>query len=493
MTALALLIATALVVAGALASAGTTVAPARGVAAVTSGAVLLLIADGESLTAQARTQSLATAGVPLAAALLAFVVLGGRPATAIALAGAALAGPVRQLLDDPFHDPGCFQPCEPNPLALTPHPALANAAHIIGGAVMLTALLLPARRLDARPLLVAAAAVATLTSARVVDGSLPTSLTFAAAAATAVLAADLSRTITLGARLSRGVTALASTDDPDQVLTEALDGHAVSFGYPDTEGHLVDRDGRPLHPPPQGWTVVEIAGPDGPVAQLRTDVKNIAPRLLTQVLRGPARLALENNRLAAEAAVRSRDIRASAARLVELAENGRRRLEHDLHDGAQRHVLTLGMAIQAEGQLSEDVRRDAERSVRVALDQLRDVAHGIRPPQLDTGGLARGLAVLADRSTVPLVVAPIPADLDGPTSEASYRLVEDVLRTASGPVTVTIRSTPGGTWMLTVAADNGGGLAARASDHFRARGGSVRSQRVGQGWQHVGNLPPTLP
>jgi signal transduction histidine kinase len=249
----------------------------------------------------------------------------------------------------------------------------------------------------------------------------------------------------------------------------------------------VDREGIPLGPTPAGWTVVEVHGPDRVIAELRADLAGVAPAALEPVLRGPARLALENNRLAAEATVRAEQIRASAARLVDLAEQGRRRLERDLHDGAQRHVLTLGLAVRSDTRLSEAVRREAAASVRAVLEQLRDVAHGIRPPQLDTGGLARGLAVLADHSLVPLVVGPVPTEVAGPPAEAAYRLVEDVLRTAAGPVTVEFAGDPAA-WDLTVAVAAGGSVAPDAGDRVRALGGTIRSEPTGHGWRHVATL-----
>ncbi len=117
-------------------------------------------------------------------------------------------------------------------------------------------LLLPARRGGARSLLIAAAA--TLTLALETGGS-PMGLTVAAFTAIAVLAKDLARTISLGARLSRAVAALASTDDAEHVLAKAVGGRSVSIGYPVADGCLVDREGRQVPAPPRGWTVVEIA------------------------------------------------------------------------------------------------------------------------------------------------------------------------------------------------------------------------------------------
>lgn len=489
MSSLALVIATALVVTGAVAAAGTAVAPARAFAAVTSGVLMLVVADSESLTASATIRSLATAGVPLAVALLAIVVLGWRPATALALTGAVVAGPVRQMLDDPFHDPDCVLRCNPNPLVLTAHPALADLAVAVGLGLLMAGLLAAARRRNPRSLYVVVLGLAA--APMVIEGSLP-GLVLAAFASVAVLVADLARTATVRGRLAEAVAALATTDGAVPMLAAALGGRSVAVGYPIAGGAIVDRDGRPMPPTSVGWTVLDIAGPGGVVAQLRTDLTGVVPAALAQVIRGPVRLALENNRLSAEAAVRSQQIRASAGRLVELAEQERRRLERDLHDGAQRHVLTLGMAVQTEDLLPQVVRGEAAQAIHSVLDQLRDVAHGIRPPQLDTGGLARGLADLADRSPVPLEVGAVPEGLDATVAEAAYRLVEDVLRSATGPVTVTSTQVAGGAVELTVISAQDGDLPPWASDRFQAVGGSVSSESAGPGWRHVGVVPPRL-
>jgi signal transduction histidine kinase len=484
-TALALFVGTALVVTGAVAAAGTAVTRARSVAAVCSGAVLLVVADSGSLTASATTRSLAIAGRPVEVALLAVVVLGWRRATAAALAGAVLAGPVRQLLDDPFHDPSCELSCDPNPLVVVPLPNLADVVYVAGVVLMVGALLGVARTRDLRSVGVAVGVV--LTAAALGSGHDAVTVVAACGAAT-VLVVDLSRSSTIRGRLAGAVEDLAVADDPDAVLGRALGGRAVTVGFPLGDGSTVDRGGATLREPPQSWTVVDVSGPDGPVAQLRADLRGVAPTTLAQVLRGPARLALENTRLAAEAAVRAREVRASAGRLVELAEEGRRRLERDLHDGAQRHVLTLGLAVQGDAGLAPEDRVRAASAVRLVLDQLREVAHGIRPAQLDTGGLARGLAALSDVSPVPLEVAEV-AHVHGPAAEACYRLAEDAVRTATGPVRVAVSR--GGDQGLTALVDveSGPGLPPRSSDRFLALGGAVRSERRGHGWRHHAELP----
>lgn len=488
MIAALLALATTLVVTGVAAAAGTIVARLRTLAAVAGGVALFTVANGRALTTGATERSLAAAAAPLLVALAAVVVAGWRPATALAAAGAVVAGPVRQLLDDPFHDPGCLVRCDPNPLALSPHPGLADLAHLGGAAVLLLALLAAARTLQPRSLAVAALGLVTVPLTAAGE---PTGPLLAASAAALALGFDLLRATTHRARLADAVTALTSATDPEAVLADALGTASVSLGYPVGDRLLVDRSGRAMPAPAPGEDVVDIVGPQGPVAQLRGQLTAVAPGELAQVLRGPARLALENNRLAAEASLRSQEIRSSAARLVILAERGRRHLERDLHDGAQRHVLTLGLAIQSAPELPDAVRREAASAVRTVLDQLRDVAHGIRPPQLDTGGLGHAWAVLADRSPVPVEVGTAPENIDRTTAEAAYRLLENTLRTATDAVTATFQITDGGC-TVTVTAAAGGNLRERTADQFRALGGSLRSEPIGSGWHHEGRLPPTL-
>jgi signal transduction histidine kinase len=378
--------------------------------------------------------------------------------------------------------------CDPNPLVVSPHPALADLAHLGGSAVLLLTLLTAARRAESRLLVVTALALVTvpLTVAGEPAGPL-----LAAGVAAAALTFDLLRATTRSARLAGAVTALTTAADPEAVLADSLGVTSVSLGYPVAGGVLVDQAGQRLPPPSPGEAVVNIVGPEGLVAQLRGNLNAVAPVALAQALRGPARLALENNRLAAEAIVRTEEVRSSAARLVVLAEQGRRNLERDLHDGAQRHVLTLGLAIQSAPELPDPVRREAASTVRTVLDQLRDVAHGIRPPQLDTGGLAHAWAVLADRSPVPVEVGPVPEDIDPTSAGAAYRLLEDTVRTATAAVTASFRPTDDG-WRLVVTAAAAGELTTRIGDQFVALGGSLRSRRVGLGWHHEGRLPPTL-
>jgi signal transduction histidine kinase len=102
---------------------------------------------------------------------------------------------------------------------------------------------------------------------------------------------------------------------------------------------------------------------------------------------------------------------ASRARLVAVADQERRRLERDLHDGVQQHLVALAVNVGiARSLLAEDPDGAAEMldqlggDLRTAVQQLRDLAHGIYPPLLMESGLARALPAAARRSPLPTVV-----------------------------------------------------------------------------------------
>jgi signal transduction histidine kinase len=125
-------------------------------------------------------------------------------------------------------------------------------------------------------------------------------------------------------------------------------------------------------------------------------------------------------------------IAASAARIVAAADTARRRLERDLHDGAQQSLvsasLTLGQAqAQARGTPAERLVTDALEQLRQALTELRDLARGIHPAVLGERGLAVALEGLAARSPVPVELR-VPRERAAPAVEAAiYFTVAEAL------------------------------------------------------------------
>ncbi|MGN9908679.1 histidine kinase [Phytohabitans sp. LJ34] len=141
-------------------------------------------------------------------------------------------------------------------------------------------------------------------------------------------------------------------------------------------------------------------------------------QLLT-TLAGQAATAIANVRLTAELARRLEELSRSRARIVAAQDSERRRIERDLHDGAQQHVVALITKLRlvrnqlARGERSADKALDElQADARELLADLRDLAHGIHPPVLSDRGLVAAVEARADRLPLDIVVHAEPALYD---------------------------------------------------------------------------------
>ena len=128
-------------------------------------------------------------------------------------------------------------------------------------------------------------------------------------------------------------------------------------------------------------------------------------------------------------------MRASQARLIAASDEARRRLERDLHDGAQERLVALGFRLQ---RAAEQTRSDdepaaktlalAQRELLTAITELRDLARGLHSATLRQFGLARAVADAAARSTLSIDPVQIPAARLDATSEATayYVILEAI-------------------------------------------------------------------
>jgi signal transduction histidine kinase len=128
----------------------------------------------------------------------------------------------------------------------------------------------------------------------------------------------------------------------------------------------------------------------------------LALHLLVIVWNNAAALRTSEQLLADRAA----QLAASSKRLVSAADEERRRLERDLHDGAQQHLVALAVLLQlarsAEGDRYQPLLIEASGLLETAIAEIRSLALGIYPPLLVSGGLAEALPAVAARAPVPV-------------------------------------------------------------------------------------------
>ena len=195
-------------------------------------------------------------------------------------------------------------------------------------------------------------------------------------------------------------------------LRRALHDPDLSLAYwrPDTSG-FVDGRGHPLSLPQTGGertaSIVERNG--RPVAALMHDAAVDMDPELVEAVAAAAGLALENERLQAELRARLEDLHASRSRIIEAQAAERRRLERNLHDGAQQRLVALALELRiAEARDDPAANREvfsaASRELYQAIEELREIARGIHPALLTDRGLGPALDSLAARTPLPVTV-----------------------------------------------------------------------------------------
>jgi signal transduction histidine kinase len=145
-------------------------------------------------------------------------------------------------------------------------------------------------------------------------------------------------------------------------------------------------------------------------------------------------LAVENERLGAEVRTQLEAVRASRARLVEAQDTERRRIERDLHDGAQQRLVALSVSLRlAESRLSTDpeaarpILTAARDELAHALEELRELARGIHPAVLTDSGLVAAVDGLVGRSPVPIRAEVCEERLAPAIEAAAYYVISESL------------------------------------------------------------------
>jgi signal transduction histidine kinase len=222
-----------------------------------------------------------------------------------------------------------------------------------------------------------------------------------------------------------------------EMLARSLGDRSLSIAYwlPDRRTFVDERGYRVPLPEPgsdRAWTAVEYDGQR--VAAIIHDANLDASPDLVEAAASAASLALDNERLKADLRARVEELRASRVRIVEAADAARRRLERDLHDGAQQQLVALAVdlrilrrRVEGDSDAAELIDQIDEK-LGAALAELRELARGIHPAILTDRGLEAALDSLADRS--PLTVR-CEIDLDtrppAPVEAAGYFVVAEAL------------------------------------------------------------------
>jgi len=211
---------------------------------------------------------------------------------------------------------------------------------------------------------------------------------------------------------------------------------------------------------------------------------------LVQEVTEAARLALENERLQAEAHTLLDELRVSRVRIVEANDAERRRLERDLHDGAQQRLVGLSLSLRlvrsqlgVETDPSLTARLDrAEAELREAIAKLRELAHGIFPAVLADEGLAAAVEALAEGARVPIQITALPEDrLEGSVETAAYTVVAEAAKTATRTLAVRVERSSE-TLTVRVETDELAGLElAGLEDRVGALNGSLHVERGNNG------------
>jgi signal transduction histidine kinase len=242
----------------------------------------------------------------------------------------------------------------------------------------------------------------------------------------------------------------------------------------DQRGGYVDEQGNDVKlPSRRDRAATTILANGVPVAALIHDPVLLDEPDLVESVRAAAELVLENERLAAEVRAQLAEVRASRVRIVEAADNERRRLERDLHDGAQQRLVAMSLKLSL-AQVGADPAvgtplAQAQDDVEVALAELREFARGVHSSVLREDGLDAAMEALVRRASLPVeVVGEVGMRLPDSIELAAYYFVSEALTNVAkharaSRATVTLRRLAGSLTVIVSDDGVGGAEAARGS------------------------------
>ena len=218
-----------------------------------------------------------------------------------------------------------------------------------------------------------------------------------------------------------------------EVLAMTLHDPSLEVAYWMPEQHrFVDVSGQevdiPVESPIRAVTMVE-SGAEQLAAIVHDPALRDDPRLVEAVV-STARMAIERERLTAQVRAQLEEVRASRARIIEATDAERRRVERDLHDGAQQRLVALAMRLQLAKESSvgaSSLLDEATAELQVAIGEVRALARGLHPTILTEAGLGAAMDALAERAPLPVTVAAPDARYPAPIEATAYFVVAEAL------------------------------------------------------------------
>ncbi len=242
-------------------------------------------------------------------------------------------------------------------------------------------------------------------------------------------------------------------------------------------------------------------------ATLQELAREVAAGLNKQRLYAALHISLEQLRRQAE------ELQASRARIVVAADAERRRIERDLHDGAQQYLVAIAVKARLIQQLARTdpagglaLTQDLVRDVESALDELRTLAQGIYPPLLSSAGLAEALAAACRRTPIHVrleadSVGRYQPELEAAVYYSCLEALQNASKHAGERASATLRLWEEGSFLLFEVDDNGAGFdldgtapgagLTNMRDRLGAVGGTLRIESGPDAGTNVHGAVPT--
>ncbi len=276
-------------------------------------------------------------------------------------------------------------------------------------------------------------------------------------------------------RLAARLRGHPEPDDLRAALAEAFDDRSLDVVYwiGDGNGHWADAQGLPVVSPEaaDGRAVTEVRDGERRVAAIIHDAALEDDRAFIDTATSYSLMTLDNHRLSAQTSSLLRAVRESRSRIQSAADDERRRIERDLHDGAQQRLVALRIKLElaaertdrgdADGDAGAAMLRGLGEEVEQALEEVRSLARGIYPAPLADHGLVGGLRAAALRSPLPTTVLAAgvgrhPREIESAAYFCCLEALQNVAKHAAGATAAVIELRDDGVLRLEVRDDGAG-------------------------------------